>query len=219
VLSNRAFRDNVPSASMPERKAHALATMRHEMAHATHYELAIAWLAMWRDDWTNERFDAWLGGKLFDPTEYAWVQTGINLNKRATELFAFAEDFVTGIPFLPPTPSYALVQKQEDWPTALRALDGFVRNHQLIERTRTITKADAQIIQSEAMARIHRAVCDPRLTASHRAALVSWLTFVHDPSTVPPLSPSDISAKALLIAVFANDVVKDVLATAQKPCP
>src|SRR6185312_11817184 len=41
-------------------KAHALATMRHEMEHARHAQLALWWLVKWRDEQPSALFKDWL---------------------------------------------------------------------------------------------------------------------------------------------------------------
>ena len=37
-----------------------LATLRHEMEHARHLELALAWLVKWRDERTAKPFATWM---------------------------------------------------------------------------------------------------------------------------------------------------------------
>lgn len=213
VLSAQAFEHGSPAK--PREKAYALATMRHEMMHATHNELAIGWLAKWRDDLTEESFEDWLTpqkGKGISELDFELVSSGFPPfdveNVRATEMLAWTEGFVTALPFLSPQPALPLLHTKETWPAAISELAGAAR----------LYKSDSHASKA-ALERVHRAVCG--LTEPQRTTVIAWLKALLKPRSLNPTpgNRDDQRAVTLVDDSFPDDFIKDVLAAAQKQCP
>ncbi len=177
-------------------KAYSVATLRHEIMHATHAELAIGWLLRWRDDFTDLSFDQWLASEkaLSGPDRalvLSYVDNGIALYP--TELLAWTEGFVTALPFLPAAPSLALLKDKDRWPAAVSELEGAGKFYDS-QRSNPVGKA--------ALARIHTAVCR-FLTPGQRTAMIKWLKALLDPKS---MGPTDADKDTLTAAIWTERI-------------
>jgi hypothetical protein len=216
ILGSKAFgwgdRGGKP---IPREKAFPLATLRHEMMHATHNDLAIGWLIKWRDDFTDLSFDAWLAqeqdAKRMSELDFTLVSSGIKpFNLPATELLAWTEGFVTAIPHLPAAPDLTLLKVKETWPAAMGELFGAGERYRVL-RSETIKKA--------ALARIRKVICSS-VTPAQRTSLTNWINVMLDPAT-HSLTKGDKDTVTLLNAFFGSQKtwLKDVLDQVTKACP
>lgn len=192
-------------------KPYTLGTMRHEMIHATHAELAIGWLLKWRDELTDKEFPAWLSGEKISPVDYALVLTGLSpFDLNPTELLGYTEGFVTAIPFLPVKPLYSLMMPKEIWPTAISELK------EAGERYRAVSSLP---VKQAALARIRRVVCNS-LVQSQRDTLIAWIEFLLKPDSLNPTTADKDTVK-LVSSFFTGkeDFLKQVREQAKLKCP
>ena len=159
-------------------KAHALATLRHEMAHAQHEQLALRWLARWRTEPTTASFKDWLSDA--SPREASVgggsrrTSSGTGGGTVATEMLAWAEGLVTSLPFTP-TVDAALLESDARYPSTVAALRGAGKQFNLLG-------ARDDVAQS-GLDRIRRVCCNV-LTTVQRERLIAWIDVLVDPSMV-----------------------------------
>jgi hypothetical protein len=193
-------------------KAFALATLRHEMAHAAHHQLAIGWLVKWRDDRSGKSFRDWLaeerGKKRISELDHELVLAGVASDLRATETLAWTEGFVTALPFLRAKPAFSLVASG-DFPAAISALKGAGKFY------RSVSSA---AVKKAALARIYQFSCSA-LKQSQRDAVIEWVGFLLNPNSLNPTQ-----ADKPVVTLINNDFspikpfLNDVLANMKKAC-
>ncbi len=191
-------------------KAHALATLRHEMEHARHEELALGWLVKWRDERPNTSFQDWLASQLrarkMSPVEAAVISSSTGGGLAGTEVLAWTEGLVTSLPFIPAV-DVNLVLSDDKYPAAVSALRGAGKHFTLIAGNKDVTQA--------ALDRIRKVCCDV-LAQPQRDRLVEWTELLMNPAsrTMPT------SARSLLVANFggSKDFLTRVRDIARKPC-
>jgi hypothetical protein len=208
TLSNSAFQFG---KAVLREKAYSVATLRHEMRHATSAELAIGWLLRWRDDFADLLFDQWLASeKTLSGPDRALVFSYIDKSSIApTELLAWTEGFVTALPFLPASPTLDLLKDKDRWPAAVSELEGAGKLYDL-QRSDPVGKA--------ALARIHRVVCSV-LTPDQRTTMIKWLKALLDPKSLGPTDADKKTVTLISTGVGSQTAwLKDVLEQATKSC-
>ena len=193
-------------------KAFALATLRHEMTHAAHNELAIGWLLKWRDERTGKSFKDWLSNeqkkKRISEVDFALVSTGVTLNLAATEVLAWTEGFVTALPFLPAKPEFRLMASG-DYPAAIAGLKGAGKFYNSVS---------SKAVKQAALERIRTFSC-ATLNQNQRDALIAWIPFLLDPSSLEP-TKDDAQTVTLINNEFPplKTFLGQVLASVKKAC-
>jgi hypothetical protein len=205
-------------------KTALVATMRHEMLHATHDELAIRWLASWQDELTTLTFDQWLVGKRTtgrpSKAERSYVATGVTKNKIATEILAYTEGLVATLPFLPPVIVFdSHLLKEELWPGAVLSLHGLrdVYPH------RDGPETDKTAMEDAVRDRLRTAICV--LTGAQRAAVRTWADYLlHVTMRSYQMIAAPTADQVTMITTLASDfgLVDDYVTTlleVEKACP
>jgi hypothetical protein len=191
-------------------KAYALATLRHEMEHAMHEQLALGWLVKWRAEQPKQSFKDWLASqvkaKKLSAVEASVLASGTGGTTAGTEIFAWTEGLVTSLPFTPAV-DVNLVQTDAKYPAVVSALRGAGENYNRL-------KGDKVVVQA-ALDRI-RDVCCNVLAQPQRDLLVAWIDFLLDPASH---KPTELTLK-LTIANFnpLKDFLTQVRDIARKPC-
>jgi hypothetical protein len=204
-------------------KAFSVSTLRHEMTHAAHEQLAIGWLLKWRDELTGTSFAKWLAtehdkGRIGD-VDFELVSTFISdpVDRRATELLSWIEGFVTALPFLPSKPDFhAHMLKEGNWPGAVSDLRGAGKFYDLLGSKRV-----HEAVKAAYRRRLRGVFCN-QLTQPQRDALIAWIRFLQKPEDAPDIPKSrsaDEDAALKLIKGFSAELIKDVRAEVEKPCP
>ena len=67
---------------IPGNKAFALATLRHEMEHANHNQMAVDWLQKWRDAGAKGDFRIWLGTQAIAQADRALIGERVEGGRR-----------------------------------------------------------------------------------------------------------------------------------------
>jgi hypothetical protein len=190
-------------------KAHGLATLRHEMEHARHEQLALGWLARWRDEQPVASFPDWLANqvkaKKLGALDAAVIGSFTGGTTVATEVLAWTEGLVTSLPFIPAV-DVSLIEIDAKYPAAIKGLQGAGKNFTLLSSSKELTQA--------ALDRI-RDVCCRVLTQLQRDRLVAWIDLLLDPAS---RKMPDLSLK-LTIANFgpSRDFLTRVRDIARKP--
>jgi hypothetical protein len=191
-------------------KAHALATLRHEMAHAQHEQLALRWLARWRTEPTSASFKDWLStqvrAKRLSAVEAAVLASGTGGGTVATEMLAWAEGLVTSLPFTP-TVDPALLESDMRYPSTVTSLRGAGKQFNLLGARNDVARSGLDRVRS---------VCCNVLTTVQRERLIAWIDVLLDPSTLHLTDP----ARKLLSANFGEmrSFLTEVRDIARKPC-
>ena len=195
-------------------KAWALGTLRHEMRHAAHEQLAIGWLLKWRDAGVTDDFEAWLRAqhkaKRISDGDFALVSTGIKTSTgfdlAATEVGAHTEDIITTLPFLPPQPDLQTIAN-DNYPAAIRGLK---------QAQPYFDAGSAAPLRESAFQRIHDSCC----AAGNCDALVAWITFLLNPASLKAKSKDEEVTLKLVVSDFKSHegFLKQVLARARKSC-
>jgi hypothetical protein len=204
-------------------KAFSVSTLRHEMTHAAHEQLAIGWLLKWRDELTSSSFAAWLAAEhdkgRIGEVDFAVVSTFISdpVDRRATELLSWIEGFVTALPFLPAKPDFhAHMLKEGNWPGAVSDLRGAGKFYDLLG-----SSPPHEAVKAAYRKRLRGVFCN-QLTQPQRDALITWIRFLQKPEDapdVPKVRTADEDAALKLIKGFSSGFLKDVGAQVEKPCP
>jgi hypothetical protein len=87
-----------PAAFLAGNKAFTLATLRHEMEHAAHDQMAADWLQQWRAKGAKGDFRVWLGKQQISTADRAVVGELTEGNTVNTEVLAHLEGFITAFP-------------------------------------------------------------------------------------------------------------------------
>jgi hypothetical protein len=87
-----------PAIFVPGNKAFALATLRHEIEHAAHDQMAIDWLEKWRAAGAKGDFRVWLGTQAIGQADRALVGENFDGSTVNTEVLAHLEGFITAFP-------------------------------------------------------------------------------------------------------------------------
>ena len=191
-------------------KAYALAVLRHEMTHALHSQLALGWLAKWRDEQPDQSFKDWLASqvkaKKLSGVDAAVIAAGTGGGTAATEVLAWTEGLVTALPFIAAV-DVSLVRTDATYPAVVSALRGAGENFSKVKGSKELTQV--------ALDRI-RDVCCSVLTQGQRDLLVEWIDFLLDPSSRKPTE----SAAKLTVATFGplKDFLTRVREIARKSC-
>jgi hypothetical protein len=212
------------TARTPRNKDFPLAVMRHEMTHAAHYQLAVAWLLKWREELTSTPFLKWLrqerDAKRCSPLALALVSTYLStpLDKRATEALAHTETFLTGVPFLPASPDIAHLKEKATWPAALGGLIGAGEWHGHLSRNSTID-VDGDVVHEAIRQRVRDIACDT-LTQVQRDTLIAWLDALLDPDSLDP-NHGNVTLIKEIKAFFdpVRQFLVEIRAEVKRPCP
>ena len=87
-----------PAVFIPGNKAFALATLRHEIEHAAHDQMAVDWMQKWRDAGAKGDFRVWLGTQPIAAADRALVGERVDGSTVNTEVLAHLEGFITAFP-------------------------------------------------------------------------------------------------------------------------
>jgi hypothetical protein len=87
-----------PAVFVPGNKAFALATLRHEIEHAAHDQMAVDWLRKWREAGAKGDFRVWLGNQPIAAADRALVGERVDGSTVNTEVLAHLEGFITAFP-------------------------------------------------------------------------------------------------------------------------
>ena len=166
-------------------KAHALATVRHEMKHAEHYLLAIHSLERWRKGKKDKTFAKWIESEEREPNR-TLIRERIAGLLPNTEVLAYTEGLVASFQFIPQAPDPAGM-KPGEYPVAIFELMMAGREYQAASPH--VTKAAFERL---------RDYCQNVLSAAQRSALVAWidhlLTYATDKQ--PPLRKGEDAQNA-----------------------
>jgi len=207
ILTNNAFSRD---------KDWALETLRHELRHATHEQLTIAWLQKWREGGAGKLFKDWIlaqkKAKKISEADYALVTTGLNLSGSGsdvdlapTEVLAYTEGIITALPFLPPTPDLALIALDK-YPASIRGLK---------QGSRYFDAATAEPVRKSALKQIHDSCC----ALGKCDALVAWIDFLVDPAAAKPSTATEKQTVTMVTTDFkSKDFIKKVRTSVKKPC-
>ena len=83
---------------IPGNKAFALATLRHEIEHAAHDQMAVDWMVKWRDAGAKGDFRVWLGTQAIAAADRALVGERVDGSTVNTEVLAHLEGFIMAFP-------------------------------------------------------------------------------------------------------------------------
>jgi hypothetical protein len=83
---------------IPGNKAFALATLRHELEHAAHNQMAVDWLQKWRDAGAKGDFRIWLGSQPIAAADRQLIGERVEGGSVNTELLAHLEGFIMAFP-------------------------------------------------------------------------------------------------------------------------
>ena len=83
---------------LPRNKAFALATVRHEIEHAQHRQMALDWMQKWRDKGAKGDFRVWLGTQEIATADRALIGELVEGETVNTEVLAHLEGFITAFP-------------------------------------------------------------------------------------------------------------------------
>ena len=200
--------------TLKQGKAVALETLRHELRHATHYQLAIGWLSKWRGAAASKTFSAWLAeqhkAKKISDVDFDVMQAGLttsSLALAATEVLAYTEGIVTGLPFVPPQPDLSLI-KSGQYPAPLDQL------HLLIPRF----EVAGEPVRKVALSRLHDAIC--QIDTAHRNSFAAWIQFLQNPASLKATTKEEEDIQTGVTNEFKGheSFLKQLLAAAQKPC-
>jgi hypothetical protein len=176
-------------------KAFALATLRHEMEHARHMELAIDWLAKWRSELPGPSFNDWILKQKLDVETQSVLDHFFRGESRApSEVLAMTEGAISALPSLPAAPDIGLVLGG-NFPAAIAELRILGQNNIIAGGSKGMIA-----VRNRAHNRIvERCRQDPALGTT----LLAWIDALVDPS----LFKVDRSNKdhASAIATIAND--------------
>jgi hypothetical protein len=83
---------------IPGSKAFALATLRHELEHANHNQMAVDWLQRWRDAGAKGDFRIWLGTQPIAQADRQLIGERVEGGSVNTEVLAHLEGFIMAFP-------------------------------------------------------------------------------------------------------------------------
>ena len=96
------------SIFVPDNKAFALATIRHEIEHGQHRQMALNWMQKWRSDGAKgvkpgkvsegDAFRSWLGSQPIAAADRALIGELVEGQTVNTEVLAHLEGFITAFP-------------------------------------------------------------------------------------------------------------------------
>ena len=86
------------SVFIPGNKAFALATLRHEIEHAAHRQMAVDWMQRWRDAGAKGDFRVWLGTQQIAQADRLLIGELADGGSVNTEVLAHLEGFITAFP-------------------------------------------------------------------------------------------------------------------------
>jgi hypothetical protein len=187
ILGPGAFRD----------KAHAVATLRHEMRHAAIEQVAVGWLLKWREERSGKDFPGWLSAqhdkKKISDADYDMISTGLpGVGLAATETPAYIEGMLAALPFLPPGPDLKQIATAK-YPAAIEEL------RELESPKHHFFKDSQKPVKELVLQRIHDFSCDV-LAKSQRDALLTWIAFLLNPASLKPAKPDKDDENAIKLA-------------------
>jgi hypothetical protein len=201
-------------------KAASLATLRHEMEHARHMQLAIDWLVRWRVERPGRSFANWMEDQKVDKPVKALIAHFTKGATRApTELIAHIEGMISALPSLPAKPTMDRVRGSR-FPAAITQLSD-------LGQSSLIT--DASEVRAMAIEMVVKRCCqDPPLGR----ALIAWIDALLKPEsfTPDPANPDDAKAIVEITNVFGTGrtstrnqkavaaFLTDLRAAVSKPC-
>lgn len=172
-------------------KAAARTTLRHELTHAKHAQMLIAWLAKWRDavksaGGKRPSFAAWVGKQKMSDVEAALLKGDRGNHKWNTEVLAHVEGFIVAFTLDSTPPTASLVVKSR-MPPAIEELRGLGDNGW--------ASAD-EVVRTAALDRVKDFYS--KLAPNAQASLREWLFYLLDRSTpkAPPSTSKDVEAQA-----------------------
>ena len=86
------------SVFIPGNKAFALATLRHEIEHAAHRQMAVDWMQRWREAGAKGDFRVWLGTQQIAQADRLLIGELADGGSVNTEVLAHLEGFITAFP-------------------------------------------------------------------------------------------------------------------------
>ena len=86
------------SVFIPGNKAFALATLRHEIEHAAHRQMAVDWMQRWRGAGAKGDFRVWLGSQQIAQADRLLIGELADGGSVNTEVLAHLEGFITAFP-------------------------------------------------------------------------------------------------------------------------
>jgi hypothetical protein len=195
-------------------RAFALSTLRHEMRHAIHFENAIDQLQAWQRSGGGKGFEPWLESRRMSAVERALLKERIAGTRENTEVLAWMEGVITGLPFLPSGPG--LGKLIPNYPVAIAQLLGAGKFY--------VASSTSDAVKTLALENI-QGYCCGELDAAQRQTLAAWVSFLQERSQGEPLhDPAGAEIAKAAHRVF-NDFsplqvfLRDVLAAIRKPCP
>ena len=87
-----------PAVFIPGNKAFALATLRHEIEHAAHHQMAVDWMQKWREAGAKGDFRIWLGSQPIAAADRALIGELVDGSTINTEVLAHLEGFIMAFP-------------------------------------------------------------------------------------------------------------------------
>lgn len=87
-----------PAVFVADNKAFALATLRHEIEHAAHRQMAVDWMQKWRDAGAPGDFRIWLGSQQIALADRQLIGELADGGTANTEVLAHLEGFITAFP-------------------------------------------------------------------------------------------------------------------------
>jgi hypothetical protein len=160
-----------------------LATLRHELEHAAHDQMALDWVAHWRDA-SRTGFSAWMRRQKVSPVDLDLVRGATTGNPTDTELLAHLAGFEQVFENTPPPSATAILGSA--LPPAIEQLRGAAQ--------RGFTGVDKAV---KAAAEQRLADYSRRLDPPGRALLRDWLSFLHHhAATDSPKNASGDDARA-----------------------
>ena len=86
------------SVFVPGNKAFALATLRHEIEHAAHRQMAVDWMQKWREAGAKGDFRVWLGTQQIAQADRQLIGELVDGGTVNTEVLAHLEGFIMAFP-------------------------------------------------------------------------------------------------------------------------
>jgi hypothetical protein len=163
-------------AALQQDRVGTVATIRHEMEHARHFQLAIDWLVKWRKDAPDSDFRQWLRARKLGDETNALLAAAFG-ERQGSEIIANIEGMVAALDSLPASPDSRLLAKGE-YPKAIGELKEVGMKGYLVTSSAS---------RPHAIERLRTFCCG---SSSRKAALQAWLEVLLDPAKLSP-KPTD----------------------------
>jgi len=199
-------------------EAFALMSLRHEMEHARHLELATEWLLKWRTERSGKPFWTWIESQNIPKNIYALIEYAkVGGPRASTELLAHIEGLVATFQFVPADPDISLM-KSGDYPAAIASLKelgmkGYV--------------GGAPSVRGDAVSRVREFCCKDQVRGK---ALLKWIDALLDPSLFKPRQGDEQTVKLIKNDFGTGETstsgqrdlkgfLQEIRAEIKKPCP